>query len=72
MINYCANYNKAVRKAVEVLEDYEIPQAPVDLDLIFDALSREISLFTYGGCMDFCGWCREVVFKLFVSELGVC
>ena len=72
MINYCANYNKAVRKAVEVLEDYEIPQAPVDLDLIFDALSREISLFTYGEYMKLSGWTRQEVINHFDSELGVC
>lgn len=44
---YYANYNKAVRIAMEVLEDFDISQAPVNLETIFDGMEFEISKHTY-------------------------
>ena len=69
---YFANYAKAVKTAVEVLEDYEIPQAPVDLQIIFNALCREISLVTYGQFMASTGKSFDEVVQFFDSSLGAC
>ena len=69
---YFSNYNKAVKTAVEVLEDYEIPQAPVDLQIIFNALCREIALITYSQFMENTGMAYDEVVQFFDSEMGAC
>lgn len=69
---YFANYNKAVKTAVEVLEDYDIPQAPVDLQIIFNALCREIALITYNEFMEYTGKTYNEVIRFFDSEMGAC
>ena len=66
------NYRLAAEKAVEVLEDYEITQAPIELKFIFEALSREIQLLTYHDYMRESGKTLEEAIADFDSELGVC
>ncbi len=69
---YFADYNKAVKTAVEVLEDYEISQAPIDLQIIFNALCREIALITYSQFMENTGKTYNEVVRFFDSEMGAC
>lgn len=69
---YYAKYAKAVKTAVEVLEDYEIPQAPIDLQIIFNALCREIALITYGQFMTSTGKTYKEVVQFFDSDMGAC
>lgn len=69
---FLADYGKAVRTAIEVLEDYEIPQAPVNLQLIFDALPMELSLNTYSDFMRSTGKTFEETVEILDSNLGAC
>lgn len=71
-MTYLANYRKAVKTAIEVLEDYEIPQAPVDLGIIFNALSREVAVKTYYELMKATDMTRDQVIDAFNSNMGVC
>lgn len=71
-MTYLANYRKAVKTAIEVLEDYAIPQAPVDLWMIINALSREIAVKPYSDIMIATGRSREEVIDAFNSKMGVC
>lgn len=69
---YFADYHKAVTTAVEVLEDCNISQAPVNLKLIFDALKNEIVLRTYRDFMISSNKTLEETKKFFDTDLGVC
>lgn len=71
-MTHIANYNKAVKTAIEVLEDYEIPQAPIDLQIIFDAMSREIAVKTYHDLMIALNINRDEVISRLDSNMGVC
>ena len=66
------NYRLAAEKAVEVLEDCEITQAPIELKHIFEALSNEIRLLTYHDYMHESGRNLEETISDFDSKLGVC
>lgn len=44
---YYADYNKAVKTAMEVLEDFDISQAPIDLEIFFKGMAREVKKFSY-------------------------
>lgn len=69
---YCADYALSVRTAVEVLKDYAIPQAPINLDLIFKGMNRELAVKTYGQFMKESGLSLKQVIAFFDSELGTC
>lgn len=69
---YLADYKKAVRTAIEVLEDYEIPQAPVNLQIIFDALSRELALMPYTKFMKITGMTYQQTIQFLDSDMGAC
>lgn len=71
-MTYWANYAPAVRTVVEVLEDYNIPQAPIDLNIIFEGLNRELAVKTYGDFMRKSDKTREFVISFFDSNLGTC
>ena len=46
-LSYFANYKLAAEKAIEVLEDSEITQAPIVLQEIIDRYSSEIKIVRY-------------------------
>lgn len=69
---YLANYKKAVRTAIEVLEDFDIPQAPVDLQIIFDALSRELAVMPYTTFMKVTGMTYQQAIQFLDSDMGAC
>ncbi|MDD6069423.1 MAG: ImmA/IrrE family metallo-endopeptidase [Clostridiales bacterium] len=69
---YGANYALAVKTVVEVLEDYEITQAPINLQIIFEGLGRELRVKTYEAFMQESDMSLEEVILFFDSDLGAC
>lgn len=68
--DYTPDYTKAVRVAMEVLEDYEISQAPIDLFKITDDLSNELRLVPYSAFMKWYGLDLGETKNLLQSDLG--
>lgn len=68
--SYTPDYTKAVRVAMEVLEDYELSQAPIDLFKIADGLSNELRLVSYSDFMKSSGIDLAETKKLLQSDLG--
>ena len=69
---YYADYDKAVKTAEEVLEDYRVRQVPLQLEQITDALANEIQLMTYSWMMERHGLTYAEVIRLMDSDLGSC
>ena len=71
-MSYTANYRLASLKAIEVLEEFEVSQAPIKLEKIINALYNEIQVKTYSAFMETKGFSLQDVEELFHSELGAC
>lgn len=71
-MGYNANYSLAAKTAMEVLEDYEISQAPINLQIIFDALSSELRLCTYADFMKSTGMTLSETIAFLDSDFGTC
>lgn len=71
-MGYTANYNLATKTAMEVLEDYEISQAPINLQIIFNTLSSELRLCTYTDFMQSTGKTLAETIAILDSDLGTC
>lgn len=71
-MGYTANYSLAAQTAMEVIEDFEIPQAPINLQIVFEALPCELRLCTYGDFMRSTGKTLEETIAILDSDLGTC
>ena len=68
---YFANYKKAAKAAIEVLEDSDITQAPIDLQKIIHHYRLMISLATYSDFITWTGYTRKAVYDFFDSDMGI-
>ena len=71
-MSYWPNYKLAAQKAIEVLEDSEISQAPIVLSRILDRYSSEIKIVPYSRVVKQNGIPLAEVIKMFNSDLGAC
>lgn len=69
---YVADYELAAKKAIEVLEDSDITQAPILLMKIIERYSGEIRLVSYTKVANKNGMFTPEVADMFDSELGSC
>lgn len=71
-MTYFANYSLSVKTAVEVLEDFSISQVPINLNIIFRGMDRELAIKTYKEFMDESKLSLTEIITFFDSELGTC
>lgn len=71
-MSYTANYRYAAEKAIEVLEDSDITQAPIVLQQIIERYSGTIKVVPYSKLIRKHGVTREELIAMFDSEMGVC
>lgn len=66
------NYDKAVRKTIDVLIDFEFNTIPIDLDIIFKKYRRTIKKCTYTKFSSMKGLSIQEICDYFESDLGAC
>lgn len=71
-MSYIPNYKLAAEKAIEVLEDSEITQAPIVLREIIKRYSLDIAVVPYSKIMKRHGSRLEDVISMFDSIMGAC
>lgn len=71
-MQHYADYKLAAEKAIEVLEEYDISQAPISLQEIIYCLRREIQIMPYSKFMAMNNFSKEYVIDYFDSRLGTC
>lgn len=71
-MSYTPNYKLAAEKAIEVLEESEITQAPIVLRKIIKRYSGDIKVVSYSKLMKQVGRTRSEIITTFGSDLGFC
>ncbi|WP_335871057.1 ImmA/IrrE family metallo-endopeptidase [Bacillus sp. 2205SS5-2] len=68
-----ANYNRAVIESINTLQDYyDLNQAPIDLSIILNSLSRTIRLCSYTEYAKIYNLSIKDIIDYFESDLGAC
>lgn len=71
-MSYTPNYKLAAEKAIEVLEDSDITQAPIVLGQIISRYSGDIKVVPYSKIMKQHGLTLAEIIAMFDSNMGVC